>query len=216
MGGFVTKSKKSKTESDELYFQRKDADSPEEWASRTAPKHNGKAVHPPLGIGLLDSISVSLDEVEFDEEDKISRTAKDVVMMVLSHLSLRDLCHVQQVSKLWYEVARDNDLWKVVLFRICQEDNWVTRAPVLHMDANQKWKKVAREHYMPRKCHVCGAVYRTCTNGREACKVHTGERDIVNHGVPGTGVYWTCCKQKDAAHPGCSQAPHRDVDGGSR
>lgn len=126
-----------------------------------------------LAIPMLNSIAIRVDEIEIDDEDQISRAAKDVCIQVLSYLSLRDLCHVQQVSQFWYEMARENELWKIVTLLQARRENWYT-LPEIQKKQNKdniKWKRIARDHYQPRLCVNCGKVYRRCYNKPTSCMV---------------------------------------------
>jgi F-box-like len=59
--------------------------------------------------------------LQLNADDGMSRAALDAIWIVLSHLSIADLGNLQRVSRVWYEILRDNGVWLDVARRLVSE-----------------------------------------------------------------------------------------------
>eukprot|EP01112_Ceratiomyxa_fruticulosa_P018594 TRINITY_DN5977_c0_g1_i2.p1 TRINITY_DN5977_c0_g1~~TRINITY_DN5977_c0_g1_i2.p1 ORF type:complete len:229 (-),score=49.67 TRINITY_DN5977_c0_g1_i2:105-791(-) len=164
---------------------------------------------------LMTSVALDTTECTMDEQDFLSHSAMELVLIVLSYLTISDLCRVQQLSKFWYLTGKENQLWKKLLERECLKWNAMVNEPLLvklKADVNsERWKKICVNYMMLKVCKQCKKVYRESKNNPNACRRHSGIRDIIEgRGVP-SGVYWTCCLVKDKTNPGCANGPHIEL-----
>ncbi|EGG13617.1 cyclin-like F-box containing protein [Cavenderia fasciculata] len=159
-----------------------------------------------------------------------SGLSQEIQLLVLSFLGFRDIVSIQKTCKYWYNVGRDNTLWRELIAREIQW--WANKESIQailnthHSSSSSsssshkqqqtnniiRWKRVYCDLWRWRQCAGCGKQYRQCRNSKKSCNVHSDIRDIVHsRGVP-SGVYWICClsKPKDAA--GCITKLHKELD----
>ncbi|GAM26348.1 hypothetical protein SAMD00019534_095230 [Acytostelium subglobosum LB1] len=166
-------------------------------------------------LKLINSVSFELDSIELNDDDSISFMSLELLQHIASYLRVEDIITVQSVSRFWYMVGGDNQLWKMIFKRDMrhwkndkQPKELVSRYDRI-MDV--KWKKIYCDIYRQRVCTRCNVTYQQYSNTRALCTMHTDIREIVetNRGVP-SGVYWNCCLAKPKDAPGCSQSAHQD------
>eukprot|EP01116_Phalansterium_solitarium_P023019 TRINITY_DN7860_c0_g2_i3.p1 TRINITY_DN7860_c0_g2~~TRINITY_DN7860_c0_g2_i3.p1 ORF type:complete len:325 (-),score=-4.10 TRINITY_DN7860_c0_g2_i3:115-996(-) len=145
---------------------------------------------PALWYELLNSIEVNTEEVH--EDDAFSQAATDVCALILSMLSVRDLCRVQQTNRFWYNMGKINRIWRDLTLHVASVEQWKSKTQLLDMAAAEvaatengdvslvvKWKRVCRENYRQRYCIRCSQKYRECMNIMNTCRIHSGKRAFV-------------------------------------
>ncbi|GAM24372.1 hypothetical protein SAMD00019534_075470, partial [Acytostelium subglobosum LB1] len=165
-------------------------------------------------LELIDGLDFQKDGKQFDSapNDQFSSMALELLSHIVSYLNVRDLATLQSVSRFFYVVGRNNQVWRSLIIRDMML--WMNIQNVRTLVAKHehtkmiKWKKIYCDLWRQRYCRKCHRVYRQCWNHSAICKVHTDIRDIVeNRGVP-SGVYWLCCLAKSRDAPGCSSSFH--------
>jgi len=167
------------------------------------------------GFLLCNSINFNDEDIDISDDDQLSQATLDIIHYILRYMTCKELGRVQQCSKFFYKVGKDNYTWKRVIVR--ESANWVTLDEIkekllLSEYDHVKWKIVARDHFMPRYCRNCKRTFRKCENTSASCEFHSRPRDLVeNQGVP-SGVYWLCCLRKERDASGCEIGPHALIE----
>eukprot|EP00026_Physarum_polycephalum_P007194 Phypoly_transcript_07251.p1 GENE.Phypoly_transcript_07251~~Phypoly_transcript_07251.p1 ORF type:complete len:308 (+),score=33.69 Phypoly_transcript_07251:476-1399(+) len=151
-----------------------------------------------------------------DESDQLSRTTTHVIWRILSMLTMRELCNVQQVSHFWYSAGKENEVWKLLLLRdsLIWEASSKGLVNTLKSSALPvKWKKIAREECSLQQCWKCKRKFQKCHNSAIACMYHPQGRELIEDkiGAP-SGVYWTCCLNRSKISPGCVIGYHSEYE----
>ncbi|EFA84417.1 cyclin-like F-box containing protein [Heterostelium album PN500] len=174
------------------------------------------------GVGISSSSSFrssyisssinNMDSVKL-EIGKIQTISMELLLNIMSYLTVKEILTLQSVSKFWYMLIKDDMLWKYLMKRdIHNKWNYQLRALMSKYEtqSNVNWKKIYCDQWRTRLCGKCSKTYRQCHNQNLMCKVHTGIRDIVeNRGVP-SGVYWLCCLAKPKNAEGCTSSSHHE------
>jgi len=163
-----------------------------------------------------DVLVVDSNAIVIDEGDQISRATAFVVYRILSLLSMRDLCNVQQVSHFWYLLGNENEIWKLIVMRDSFSWESCSKGMVNTLRGSTlpvKWKKIAREECGQQQCWKCKKKFQKCRNSAIACMYHPQGRELIEDkiGAP-SGVYWTCCLNRSKVSPGCVIGYHSEYE----
>eukprot|EP01114_Cavostelium_apophysatum_P002135 TRINITY_DN1185_c0_g1_i1.p1 TRINITY_DN1185_c0_g1~~TRINITY_DN1185_c0_g1_i1.p1 ORF type:complete len:219 (-),score=18.07 TRINITY_DN1185_c0_g1_i1:15-644(-) len=139
-----------------------------------------------------------------DGSSPIHALPREICNQILGYLSLSDLISVQATSMYWNIVGDDASTWRAIL----NEKPWFPDAK----DLGKPSRKFFAEHNKKRTCTRCKKTYQQSDNIKTPkCAEHSAGRDLMDRPWHGTGVYWTCCYQKELDAPGC-KATHVHKD----
>jgi hypothetical protein len=161
-----------------------------------------------LRYELLNSMKITEFQIEMEQFSQI--TCLEIYYKILSYLDYKTLCKIQQLSKFWYILGKDNNLWKNLTLSQSSLEKWNYLEDELKNYQNDliKWKLVFRELYRLRYCTLCKKQFRKCFSNKKAFH-HSGKRELIErpNGLP-TGVYWDCCLVREKESNGCTEHDH--------
>lgn len=142
------------------------------------------------------------ESLEIHENDSFSHSTMDIICIIFSYLSIREIFMVQQISRFWFNIGTYNRLWKDIVRR--ESIQWTSKDYILKILAEDTckeitWRDIARDYSKTRACKKCNGSFQRGKNSHNACISHTGIRDLVegilfnDHIVPCMACYLFDC-----------------------